>query len=455
MMPQMARHILESTAFAMIVALVPALMRKRGAAARHTVWLIAATKFALPAALFFAAGAYVRALLPTPPSLFAASTVLARMAAPASAAGSHMDVVRELWLVIAFVWLAATAAMLTVWIRRLRAPVDTVAPPLDTDKEAVTRLRRRIGLRKDVALQYSKATIEPGLSGFWRPTITIPQGLRGQLTPAEFEAILLHELAHAKRGDNFSTALVHALVCVFWFHPLLWWIERQLLRERELACDELVVRHSSRPEEYVTGILKVCRFHLSDAAVAACGISGSDLNKRLEAIMSFRPSNPSPRAPRLLVGALASLITIVPLTTGVVSGSNPLGQAERSNPRSEAEQSNSLVRCVYRDISFPEGALIYVTGMKGTQMCVAGRHGKFWDWSEDPKRKSRRDVIVLPSTPPPPPCEVKPSPSARLCACQSGIFSIGSLVDSADGAGKLYCDKGQWRPATRHEQGLE
>jgi bla regulator protein blaR1 len=456
MMPQVARHLLESTAFAMIVALLPGLMRKRGAAARHTIWLIAALKFAVPAALFSTAGAHLCALFPTRPSLFVALPVFASFVATPGVTASNAGSLREVWVAITLIWLVGIGGLLTVWTRRLLTPVGALAPVLDTDREALVRLGRRIGLRRAVDLRYSKAKIEPGLCGIWRPTITISQGLRGQLTPAELEAVLLHELAHAKRADNLSTALVHTLVCVFWFHPLLWWIERQLLRERELACDEVVVRHSSAPEEYVTGILKVCRFHIGDTASAACGITGSGLKKRLEAIMSFQSSNPAPRAPRFFVGALVSIMTVVPLTGGFLSSSIPFGQTESGGkPSTGSDGSKTHLSCVYRDISFPEGTLIYVTGSTGTQMCVSGSRGGRWDWSKDPERKRRRDIIVLPPEKPLPPCEIKASPSADLCACQTGVFSKGSLVESADGKGKLYCDKGQWHPATRHEQGLE
>jgi beta-lactamase regulating signal transducer with metallopeptidase domain len=456
MMPQMARHLLDSTAFGLIVALIVRLMPKRGAAARHTVWLIAAAKFAVPAALFSLAGAHLRTFFPAHRLVFVAPVVFTNLVALPDVPASSMAPVVLARILIPSLWLGGTVAMLAVWIRRLLMPVGTFTPVPESDKQALLRLGRRMDVRRAVRLRYSKVKVEPSLAGTWRPTITISQGLREQLTPAEFEVVLLHELAHAKRADNLSTALVHALACVFWFHPLLWWIERQLLRERELACDELVVRHGSTPEDYVNGILKVCRFHLSGAAEAACGIAGSDLKKRLEAIMSFRPSSPAPCAPKFLVGALASLITIVPLASGFLSGANVMGQKESSSNPSSGVERSKRVNCKYRDISFPEGALIYVTGMKGTQMCVArGPHGVHWDWSEDPKRRSDPAVVVLPPEKPLPPCVIRPARSQDKCACQTGLFSSGSLVDSAEGKGKLYCDKGQWRPATRREQGLE
>jgi beta-lactamase regulating signal transducer with metallopeptidase domain len=352
MMAQLARHLLESTAFALIVALFPRLMRKSCASACYAVWLIAAAKFAVPAELFSAAGARLRVLFLTRPLVIVTSPVFARIVSAPVAAPPTAGTGMEVSILLSLLWLAGSATMLILWIGRLITLREAVTPAGDMDREAVRRLGRQVGLRWTVRLRYSKAGIEPGVSGIWRPTITIPQGLRGQLTAAEFEAVLLHELAHAKRGDNLSMAFVHTLTCLLWFHPLLWWIERQLLRERELACDELVIRHRSGSEEYVTGILKVCRFYISRGTATVCEFSGSELNKRLEAIMSLRSSDPIPRVPRFLVGALACWMTIVPLGGGLLSGSNlgihaaGVGGQTASRPNNSKDQAMLAVNII-------------------------------------------------------------------------------------------------------------
>ena len=56
------------------------------------------------------------------------------------------------------------------------------------------------------------------------------------------EAILAHELMHVRRHDNLTAALHMLVEAVFWFHPLVWWMERRMVEERERACDEAVIR---------------------------------------------------------------------------------------------------------------------------------------------------------------------------------------------------------------------
>ena len=98
--------------------------------------------------------------------------------------------------------------------------------------------------------------------------------------------MLAHELCHLRRGDNLA-ALFHLVVqTVFWFHPLVWWIGARLITERERACDEEVIRHGSERETYAESILKTCQFFVESPIACVSGVTGSDLKKRIEAIMT-------------------------------------------------------------------------------------------------------------------------------------------------------------------------
>jgi len=64
---------------------------------------------------------------------------------------------------------------------------------------------------------------------------------------------------------------------LFWFHPLVWWIGAQMVEERELACDEDVLRLGNQPSVYAESILKVCQFYLESPLVCMAGVTGADL----------------------------------------------------------------------------------------------------------------------------------------------------------------------------------
>src|SRR5215471_17118269 len=74
----------------------------------------------------------------------------------------------------------------------------------------------------------------------------------------------------------------------FWFHPLVWWIGARLIQVRERACDEAVLRLLGEPEAYAEGILAVCKRYVESPLSFVSGVSGSDIRKRIEGIMSNR-----------------------------------------------------------------------------------------------------------------------------------------------------------------------
>jgi beta-lactamase regulating signal transducer with metallopeptidase domain len=456
-------HLLESTAFAILVCLLALCLRKRSAAARHSVWLIAATKFAVPAALFSAVGAYVHGFFPLPQPLVVISASLSKLLPAQSAPTPIADALAGFWLLLGFIWFSGSFMMLAVWFRQLPSSFEASKKVLDSEKVSLFRMQQCLGYRRTVRLQSSESKREPVLSGIWHPTITVPHGLSTKLTPTELDSVMLHELAHAKRWDNLTGVFVHTLVCLFWFHPLLWWIERRLIAEREFACDEIVVRYGAPPEDYVAGILKVCRFHLAGTVAGISGVTSSNLKRRMEEIMSYSLRKPAPYAPKLLLGMLIAAMTIAPLTLGFLKLSSAYGQAKPvDKPSSGQVNDRAPVGCTFESTPYPEGTVIQV-GEGSEQMCVRVQarnpndpdhptHLAQWIRTNETVRERTRNVVHLPE-PPPFSCKPKPSSSTKLCSCEGAEngFSRGSIVDSAKG--KLSCEYGNWRPATRKELG--
>jgi hypothetical protein len=174
-----------------------------------------------------------------------------------------------------------------------------------------------------VPVKSAASFLEPGLVGIWRPVILLPHGLSQQLTQAEMDAILAHELCHLRRRDNLLAALHMVVEGLFWFHPLVWWIGGRLVEERERACDESVVAQGFRPLVYAEGILKICRFYVQSPLACASGVSGADLQMRLGAIMARRPAAQLHPAKGLMLALGAGLALALPLAAGML-GSAPV-----------------------------------------------------------------------------------------------------------------------------------
>jgi beta-lactamase regulating signal transducer with metallopeptidase domain len=324
MMSFLVRHLLESTFFCLILGAFAYGVRK-GATTRYAVWLMGIAKFAIPTVLLAKTGGQIAFLWPAAAWLSIATYKVSwALAAILNLFPANRD------LDLFTVWVLGTAVMIVIWAVRLRKSRRVLMLPAESEQAALMRTRALLRVRVPVRLRVTEAASEPALLGIWRPIIVIPKGLSARLTPAEFDAVLLHELAHARRFDNLSGVLAHALVCLFWFHPLLWVLERRLNVERERACDETVMASGTKPQIYAAGILKVCQFHLFDAAAGVSGISGADLKGRLELILDEPATAGLLYVPWLLLASLAIFMTLVPIAGGYCEqcGSNGQGSSD-------------------------------------------------------------------------------------------------------------------------------
>ncbi|MGH8302949.1 MAG: M56 family metallopeptidase, partial [Steroidobacteraceae bacterium] len=170
-----------------------------------------------------------------------------------------------------------------------------------------------------VTTKVASARIEPGLVGVRRPVLLLPEGLAAHLSAQEIGSLVAHEVCHLRRRDNL-TAAIHMLVeAAFWFYPLTWWLGTRLVAERERACDESVLASGHDPEVYAEGILKVCRFFVQAPLASTAGVSGADLKKRIEVIMSrpaVRRMSAATRVALVLAGIAGAA---APVVYGLVS----------------------------------------------------------------------------------------------------------------------------------------
>jgi beta-lactamase regulating signal transducer with metallopeptidase domain len=98
----------------------------------------------------------------------------------------------------------------------------------------------------------------PTAIGFLRPAVVLPDWTLRELSTAELNAILLHELAHLRRWDDWTNLAQKLARAILFFHPAVWWIENQLSVEREMACDEIALARTD-PKAYAQ-----CLVHLAE-----------------------------------------------------------------------------------------------------------------------------------------------------------------------------------------------
>jgi len=282
-------HLWQSTWFVLAAALLTLAFRRDHPRVRYWLWFSASMKFLVPLSLLMTLGSRFPSAASTPTSATVVSFTVAQFSQPfekPSAAIPYVPPVEPShWIVTVILAIWATGVLTIVERRRrtwrnIRRAVQR-SSPVDIPGLALPR---------NVRLRSTDSLLEPGVVGFCRPVVLLPSGIEQHLSPAQLEAVVTHELCHVKFGDNI-TAGFHMLVeAIFWFHPLVWWIGAQLVRERERACDEEVVRTCGEPDSYANGIVNVCKMYVETHIPCVAGVSGSDLRKRIEAIMRPQPT---------------------------------------------------------------------------------------------------------------------------------------------------------------------
>ena len=155
------------------------------------------------------------------------------------------------WLVI--LWAVGAAAFLVrrAWMRcLLAARVRTSArvPDPETLGE-FRRLCQEMHIRRPVRLLEMADITSPALTIGLRPTVLLPSFLMGEDRAQARRFALLHELTHLRRGDDLILLWYGLLRCLWWFHPILWLMEKPFRMDMESACDARAVRGMSRQEK--------------------------------------------------------------------------------------------------------------------------------------------------------------------------------------------------------------
>lgn len=335
----LVQHLWQSTMVCGSLWLSSLLLRRNAARVRFRLWMLASLKFLLPFSLLIIAGETISANRLTKPSvtpLFsimiegpandapAAKPIPADVPAARQGLNSAIATARRkniLLQVMLFVWAIGALAIAITWLHsllRLRAMVRRGTPVGD-----VTGLR---------AVMVDSAA-EPGVFGVIHPVLMLPDGVKRKLSAAQMNAIVAHELCHVQRHDNLWAALHMLVSVIFWFHPLVWWIGRQLMAEREAACDEAVLQQSHSAVEYAEGILNVCKFYLEVPVVCVSGVTGADLKKRIVHILSGSAVERLSMMRKLVLAAIGFFSIGMPVTFGLLHTQRSYAQTPaKTNP---------------------------------------------------------------------------------------------------------------------------
>jgi beta-lactamase regulating signal transducer with metallopeptidase domain len=213
-------------------------------------------------------------------------------------------------------WVGAQIIQLSGALIRVRQARQTCRPfPNDVER----RLRHWMSVgrgRRRARLVLSEAIGSAAVLGWGTPTIAIAPALVDRLSSDELDSVVIHEWAHVRRCDDLANLLQLVSRVVAGWHPAVWWIDRRLRVEREVACDEIAVAVTGSAKSYAVCLLKLAELAAATRVpVAALGmLTTSSLHHRVARIVSSRALAPAVRSRGV---ASAGIVVLLGLSTAL------------------------------------------------------------------------------------------------------------------------------------------
>lgn len=267
------------------------------------------------------------------------------------------------WAVLAACFLLSIGRAL--WhLHQLRKSCTPVAPAMVN--VPVQDLTRGKGLSV-ISLCTSNKVRVPTAIGLTKPAIILPDWALHELSPAELDQVVLHELTHLRRWDDWTTLGQKIVKAFFFFHPAVWWIEKKLSFEREMACDDAVLAETSNPRAYAE-----CLAHLAErsfirrsVALAQAALGHvSQVSKRVAQILEGRHPSVGSRAWKMAVSLVAGFamvcaVGIAESPTLIAFSPSPSAPAAVASPRSGSMRTAGVKLAAVREpVMAPKKAVL-------------------------------------------------------------------------------------------------
>jgi beta-lactamase regulating signal transducer with metallopeptidase domain len=192
-------------------------------------------------------------------------------------------------------------------VRRLRLGCIEIDPRLLGSE--LQRVVDEFQQSRAVSILISPRLEVPTAIGFLRPAVVIPAWLAEEMTTEELQYVILHELAHLRRRDDWTNLAQKLVKAVLFFHPGVFWIERKLSLSREMACDDAVLAQTASARVYALCLARVAEKGLARRRQMALVQAAVDRIRQLSLRVAQILNEDRPRSTRLWKPA-------IPMVTG-------------------------------------------------------------------------------------------------------------------------------------------
>jgi beta-lactamase regulating signal transducer with metallopeptidase domain len=280
------------------------------------------------------------------------------------------------WATIASVLLVRLGLSLR-HVMRLRQDCQEIeAGSLPALKEAVQEFSNKRA--RCIQLLVSDDLRVPTALGFFRPAVVLPSWTLRDLSPDELRVIVLHELAHLRRWDDWTNLAQQFVKAIFFFHPAVWWIDSRLALEREIACDDMVLDRTASARTYAASLVSVAEKVMAHTRVhralaLAQGALGRvrEVSERVAQILDTkRPRSTRSWRPALaMIGTLAVIaVGAMPYAPELISFQNNTQPVFSAASEGVASLPIKAAPVVLKKLVSAEGTRLYVNTDRSTSL---------------------------------------------------------------------------------------
>ncbi len=190
---------------------------------------------------------------------------------------------------------------------------------------------------KQIPIYFNDIIISPMLVGFFKPYILLPQKQLQNISQLNY--VLKHELTHYKYLDIYYKWFVQFIMCIYWFNPVIYLINKEINRYCELSCDELVIRNLEFIEqrEYGNTLINSLEINSNYNNISLNLTQNLKLMKeRLDDIMKFQKKS----KPTIFLSVLITIILCI--GTAFIKISNKYNNIEQINSIIEKVEANEV-----------------------------------------------------------------------------------------------------------------
>jgi beta-lactamase regulating signal transducer with metallopeptidase domain len=220
-------------------------------------------------------------------------------------------------------WVAVVLAMGLLLLQRaifVRGLVTQAKEVDDSMADTLDSCRERMGVKRKIGFKVSTNATSPAVCGLFRPVILVPKNLASHLNKSQLKTVLLHELAHIRRGDLWINLAQTLLQIIYFYNPLLWLANAIIRRTREQAVDEMVlVAMGEKAQQYPQTLVNVAKLAFKRPALSLRLIGVVESKNALAGRIKHILNRPMPKRAKLgILGLLVVIITgaiLLPMAT--------------------------------------------------------------------------------------------------------------------------------------------